>query len=280
MNKFKDRMGIHKDLVRAIEANAKVLETNRKVMTRQRAGLEALADFSRVEQTDLEQIFNTLSGIHSPYESEFQAFITRQEEYVEKLKEILANKKHVDKLRKDFDTADKKLQKAKDKLEKNSKPEKTAQLENEVTGANQARDAAEDAFNQGYEEFEDTASQSLKDALLYETEALVDFFRAGLSMAEEKLSFLQDAEVNAGGWQREARPAPQQVSAAADLEDGDEAVNFNVRGLYDYEPADETELAFFAGDVINVFIRHADGWLEGTLNGQSGLVPSSYVEEI
>ncbi len=52
------------------------------------------------------------------------------------------------------------------------------------------------------------------------------------------------------------------------------------RALYDYVGADQHELDFMAGDIINVIEKdNNSGWWTGELGGRTGLFPSNYVEE-
>ncbi|XP_066912924.1 nostrin-like isoform X2 [Clytia hemisphaerica] len=49
---------------------------------------------------------------------------------------------------------------------------------------------------------------------------------------------------------------------------------------YDYEATEKDELSIRIGDVINVTLRHDDGWWKGELNGKTGLFPESYVHQL
>jgi len=51
------------------------------------------------------------------------------------------------------------------------------------------------------------------------------------------------------------------------------------RALFDFRPDDQVEVELRAGDLIQVFphIACADGWIVVTNQGQTGLVPASYV---
>lgn len=54
-----------------------------------------------------------------------------------------------------------------------------------------------------------------------------------------------------------------------------------VRTLYPCVAENSSELSFDAGTLIlNVRPSKEPGWLEGTLNGRTGLVPENYVETI
>uniref|UniRef100_A0A1I7XK91 Rho-GAP domain-containing protein n=1 Tax=Heterorhabditis bacteriophora TaxID=37862 RepID=A0A1I7XK91_HETBA len=54
-----------------------------------------------------------------------------------------------------------------------------------------------------------------------------------------------------------------------------------VKTLYACTPDHESELSFQPGQIItNVYESKEDGWLVGTLNGKTGLIPSNYVEPL
>lgn len=51
------------------------------------------------------------------------------------------------------------------------------------------------------------------------------------------------------------------------------------RALYACKAEHDSELSFTAGTVFdNVHPSQEPGWLEGTLNGKTGLIPENYVE--
>lgn len=50
-----------------------------------------------------------------------------------------------------------------------------------------------------------------------------------------------------------------------------------VVALFDCAAEDDGELAFAAGDLIDVLDDTDDGWWKGALNGQTGIFPSNYV---
>jgi len=55
--------------------------------------------------------------------------------------------------------------------------------------------------------------------------------------------------------------------------------NGSCTALYDYAGEQPEDLAFYAGDVIHLLKEDdGSGWLEGELNGQVGIFPSSYVQ--
>jgi growth factor receptor-binding protein 2 len=50
-----------------------------------------------------------------------------------------------------------------------------------------------------------------------------------------------------------------------------------VQALFDFAPQEAGELGFKRGDIINVLNREDENWWEGSLNGQRGLFPATYV---
>ena len=70
-----------------------------------------------------------------------------------------------------------------------------------------------------------------------------------------------------------ARPPPARPKAAAKRVP-------TVKALYDFQGQDESELTFYAGDVITLIEgKEGEDWWTGELNGQRGLMPSNYVEK-
>ncbi|KAI8870311.1 hypothetical protein GQ42DRAFT_104410, partial [Ramicandelaber brevisporus] len=51
-----------------------------------------------------------------------------------------------------------------------------------------------------------------------------------------------------------------------------------VRAIYDYKSDDESELTFYAGDIIQVQERKYKEWWQGELRGKVGIFPVNYVE--
>lgn len=47
---------------------------------------------------------------------------------------------------------------------------------------------------------------------------------------------------------------------------------------FDYEPAEEGDLSFVAGDVIKLTGHVGDEWLKGSVNGLEGIFPVGFVE--
>ena len=57
-------------------------------------------------------------------------------------------------------------------------------------------------------------------------------------------------------------------------------VLFQVKVLYDYQPARSDELQIEAGDVVDVFRNDdPDWWFGGLRNGSQGYFPANYVTE-
>ncbi|KAI8925857.1 P-loop containing nucleoside triphosphate hydrolase protein [Entophlyctis helioformis] len=52
------------------------------------------------------------------------------------------------------------------------------------------------------------------------------------------------------------------------------------KALYNYDATEADELSFKVGDVITITGKDDPGWWTGTLNGQTGLFPSNYVEDL
>ena len=52
------------------------------------------------------------------------------------------------------------------------------------------------------------------------------------------------------------------------------------KALYDYDATREDELTIRPDDIIDIIEKYDPEWWQGELNGQIGVFPSSYVEEI
>lgn len=52
------------------------------------------------------------------------------------------------------------------------------------------------------------------------------------------------------------------------------------RALFNYTPKLYDELELQPGDILDIHIKQEDGWWLGSLRGQVGIFPATYVEEI
>eukprot|EP00730_Choanoeca_flexa_P009621 TRINITY_DN12692_c0_g1_i1.p1 TRINITY_DN12692_c0_g1~~TRINITY_DN12692_c0_g1_i1.p1 ORF type:complete len:371 (+),score=123.01 TRINITY_DN12692_c0_g1_i1:92-1114(+) len=120
------------------------------------------------------------------------------------------------------------------------------------------------------------------------------FVQAYLSMAEQQVAALQEVQESlqevlqdaSDRAPRERRPPSVYQGAVSDDEDDDESLDVPVTdgpcaiAAYDFEPENEGELGFAEGQTIRLLSRLDENWLEGELNGRTGIFPSSYVEVV
>jgi len=59
---------------------------------------------------------------------------------------------------------------------------------------------------------------------------------------------------------------------------GEEYADISAKALFDYEAANDTELAFKAGDILTITEQDASGWWYAELNGKHGFIPNNYIE--
>ena len=50
--------------------------------------------------------------------------------------------------------------------------------------------------------------------------------------------------------------------------------------MYSYAGQHEDELAFNVGDIITLISKEEEAWWKGELDGNQGVFPSNYVEEL
>uniref|UniRef100_A0A3Q3WKJ2 Rho GTPase-activating protein 26 n=1 Tax=Mola mola TaxID=94237 RepID=A0A3Q3WKJ2_MOLML len=76
-----------------------------------------------------------------------------------------------------------------------------------------------------------------------------------------------------------APSSPQPTSSASSDSSPVSIVGRKARALYACKAEHDSELSFIAGTVFdNVHASREPGWLEGTLDGRTGLIPENYVE--
>lgn len=76
-----------------------------------------------------------------------------------------------------------------------------------------------------------------------------------------------------------APSSPQPTSSSADSSPLSSTQHRRARALYACKAEHDSELSFVAGTIFeNVHPSREPGWLEGTLDGRTGLIPENYVE--
>ncbi|XP_030294271.1 rho GTPase-activating protein 26 [Sparus aurata] len=76
-----------------------------------------------------------------------------------------------------------------------------------------------------------------------------------------------------------APSSPQPISSASSDSSPISIVGRKARALYACKAEHDSELSFIAGTIFeNVHASREPGWLEGTLDGRTGLIPENYVE--
>jgi len=63
-------------------------------------------------------------------------------------------------------------------------------------------------------------------------------------------------------------------------QEGGEYLEVEARAMFDYEAANDTELAFKAGDILLITEQDSSGWWYAEHNGKQGFIPNNYVELI
>jgi len=68
------------------------------------------------------------------------------------------------------------------------------------------------------------------------------------------------------------------VANKTDQASSDSGRDLHCKALFDYHSDEPDDLSFNAGDVIKVRKKIGDEWIEGELNGRTGMFPAAYVE--
>eukprot|EP01135_Chromosphaera_perkinsii_P006897 Nk52_evm52s621 gene=Nk52_evmTU52s621 len=69
----------------------------------------------------------------------------------------------------------------------------------------------------------------------------------------------------------------QVEDVAAEVEQGGEII---ARAMHDYDPVNEGDLELREGDTVKVLEKVNEGWWKGEFNGEIGMFPANYVEEL
>ncbi|XP_037834811.1 rho GTPase-activating protein 26 isoform X2 [Kryptolebias marmoratus] len=78
-----------------------------------------------------------------------------------------------------------------------------------------------------------------------------------------------------------APSSPQPISSASSDSSPGSVTGRKARALYACKAEHDSELSFIAGTIFeNVHASREPGWLEGTLDGRTGLIPENYVERL
>jgi len=83
---------------------------------------------------------------------------------------------------------------------------------------------------------------------------------------------IQNTEIEQAAVIEEAYP-PEPQAGSGDLP-------AQARALYDFDAQDTEELAFKAGDIINIIQAVDAEWWQGEVDGRQGIFPVSYVESM
>eukprot|EP00053_Salpingoeca_punica_P017945 m.173993 g.173993 ORF g.173993 m.173993 type:complete len:886 (+) comp17324_c5_seq4:27-2684(+) len=76
----------------------------------------------------------------------------------------------------------------------------------------------------------------------------------------------------------DAVPYGSTVTSLAVAQEAVARAHGSVRALHDYAPEESDGLAFSAGDIITLYNRPDENWMEGELKGQLGIFPANLVE--
>jgi len=97
--------------------------------------------------------------------------------------------------------------------------------------------------------------------------------RVNTLKAEKKKILAQLEEVSGEA------PAGDGAASEEGEEEGDFA-EVSAKALFDYNAANDTELAFKAGDILTITEQDASGWWYAELNGKQGFIPNNYIEVV
>ena len=94
------------------------------------------------------------------------------------------------------------------------------------------------------------------------------FFFQGTKGRKRQIGWFPASYVKLMGAQEKATPEPKKEPLP------------QFKALYAYGGQHDDELAFEAGDIINLVSKDEEAWWKGELNGRTGVFPSNYVEEM
>ncbi|KAI8582888.1 hypothetical protein K450DRAFT_225311 [Umbelopsis ramanniana AG] len=64
------------------------------------------------------------------------------------------------------------------------------------------------------------------------------------------------------------------------LHDQKDKLNIKVQALWDFDGSGGSGLSFKAGDILTITSKDMGDWWDAELDGQTGIIPSTFVEEI
>ncbi|KAM6942405.1 GRB2-related adapter protein 2b [Lycodopsis pacificus] len=109
---------------------------------------------------------------------------------------------------------------------------------------------------------------------------LVEYYKNN-SISKRSQIFLQEPRQQQRGLPPPPTAPPQPDSTPAPASGQHEASSgLQVRALYSFDAEEKDELAFNAGDVIEVVERSDQAWWRGRLRGKTGLFPSNYTKAV
>lgn len=194
-----------------------------------------------------------------------------------KLKELTKQKKKMESRRLDFDYKKRKLESGKTNF------------------TNDDMKQAEEKFEQSKEILTNSMIEFL-DNDVEQVSQLQAFIQAYMSMAEQTMEALREAQEGLNEVMEDAADRPRREQRPKSVyqfinedDDDDDDDDFDdvpadagpcCRAIYDFEPENDEELGFAEGQTLRLLKRLDENWLEGELNGKTGIFPSTYVEII